>query len=167
MDKKIVAQLSHEGFFLYPVETYGDGMPGNAMETFPPGRWKDGQFEPEPLPIHHRWRHDGEEYEAAEDYRGQLVFREDRSSYYPEEYGPLPKGDTLDAPPPTPEQIDAEARAYVIGQLAALDHEYLTPRTLAGLATGDEYAQEQYRLHDEQAEVWRERLSAIPVTETA
>ena len=167
MEKRIVAQLNHEGFFLYPAEAHGDGMPGGAIEQFPPGKWRDDKFEPEPLPEHNRWHWNGKEYEQAPDYRGQLVYRPDGSTYYPENWGPLPEGDSLEAPPPTPEEIDAEARAFVLGELAALDAEFLTPRTLAGLATGDEYAKERFRRHEEQAEVWRVRLSAIPVAETA
>jgi hypothetical protein len=72
------------------------------------------------------------------------------------------------APPePTPEEQDAEARAYVLGQLGALDAEYLTPRTLAGIAAGEEYALESYRLHEEKAEIWRCRLEAIPEAKAA
>ncbi|SBV95494.1 membrane hypothetical protein [uncultured delta proteobacterium] len=80
------------------------------------------------------------------------------------EPGPLPK-DFTEYPNPTEGEINAEARAYVLGQLAALDAEYLTARVLAGLAVGDAFAREQYNIHEEEAAVWRERLAAIPPAE--
>jgi len=100
-----------------------------------------------------------------EDHRGKEGYLDGKPHTITEQ-GPLP--DTWsDAPPePTQEEIDAAARAYVYGQLAALDAEYLTPRTLAGLPFGDEYALESRRLHEEKAKPWRDRLAAIPEAET-
>ena len=164
---KSVAQLNFEGFFLYPAPAYGDGMPGGAIESFPPGHWEDDTFILDELPEHQRWRHNGQDYESAPDYRGQQVYRPDGTTYYPDAWGPLPEGDSITPPPPTPEAIAVEARQYVMGELAALDAEYYTPRTLAGLAIGDEYAVEAHRIHEEKAELWRERLAAIPGTEAA
>ena len=152
MERK-VAQLNNDGFFLYETSARGRGMPSHTREDFPPDK---------ALLEHQRWRWNGKKYEATFDYRGQTVYRPDGSTYYPTTWGPLPEGDSLTPPPPSEEQIATEARAYVLGELAALDAEYLTPRTMAGLAVGDEYALEAYRIHEEKAEPWRERLAAIP-----
>lgn len=46
-------------------------------------------------------------------------------------------------------------------QLAALDAQYLTPRVLAGLATGDEYAAAQWSAHEAEAIPLRERLAEL------
>ena len=46
-------------------------------------------------------------------------------------------------------------------QLAALDAQYLTPRVLAGLATGDEYAAEQWAAHEAEAAPLRENLAEL------
>lgn len=43
-------------------------------------------------------------------------------------------------------------------RLNQLDAEYLTPRVLAGLATGDEYARQRWQEHEAQAAPLRERL---------
>jgi len=95
MQMRTVAQLNHEGFFLYAVEAYGDGMPGNTIAEFPP----EGA-----LPEHHRWQWDGTQYIVVADYRGKTVYRVDGSTYHPTTFGPLPDGDSLDPPPPSPEE---------------------------------------------------------------
>lgn len=46
-------------------------------------------------------------------------------------------------------------------KLAALDAEYLTPRVLAGLATGDAYALERWQEHEAQAAPLREGLGDV------
>lgn len=45
--------------------------------------------------------------------------------------------------------------------LADLDAEYLTPRVLGGLATGDEYALARWREHEERAQAYRQRLAEL------
>lgn len=45
--------------------------------------------------------------------------------------------------------------------LKKLDDIYLTPRTLAGLATGDAYALAQWREHEEKATPIRQRLAEL------
>lgn len=53
-------------------------------------------------------------------------------------------------------------------QLASLDAQYLTPRVLAAMTTGDEYALEQWRIHEEKAAPLRTRLAELEgTTETA
>lgn len=69
--------------------------------------------------------------------------------------------------PLTEEEQNAKARQDILALLAAIDEKYLTSRVLAGLATGDEYSLEQYRLHEEEAEPWRDRLAAIPAASAA
>lgn len=46
-------------------------------------------------------------------------------------------------------------------KLQALDAEYLTPRVLAGIATSDAYALEQWASHEALARPWREKLAAL------
>ena len=46
-------------------------------------------------------------------------------------------------------------------QLVVLDAQYLTPRVLAGLATGDEYAATQWAAHEAEAAPLRERLAEL------
>lgn len=46
-------------------------------------------------------------------------------------------------------------------QLAALDAQYLTPRVLAGLATGDDYAAAQWATHETKAAPLREKLAEL------
>lgn len=108
-----------------------------------------------------RWT--GEAWEQVENHKGKEGYIGTRPHTI-KEYGPLPE-DFTDSPNPNAEEIAVEAKAYVLGNLAALDSEYLTPRTLAGLVTGDEYALEAYRIHEEKAEPWRDRLAAIPTSE--
>jgi hypothetical protein len=100
--ERTVAQLDHEGFFVGTSKAYGRGLPGNAREEFPP----EGD-----LPEHHRWRWVGKAYEATPDYRGQTVYKPDGTTYHPATWGPLPDGDSLDPPPPSPEEALAEAIA--------------------------------------------------------
>ena len=57
----------------------------------------------------------------------------------------------------TPDDRAAEIRA----ELNALDEEYLTPRVLAGLATGDEYALGRLAAHEERAVPLRAALAEI------
>ncbi len=49
----------------------------------------------------------------------------------------------------------------VLEQLAELDARYLTPRVLAGLATGDAYAAGRWEAHEAEAEPLREKLAAL------
>ena len=46
-------------------------------------------------------------------------------------------------------------------RLAALDARYLTPRVLAGLATGDAYAAGRWEAHEAEAEPLREKLATL------
>ena len=46
-------------------------------------------------------------------------------------------------------------------QLNALDEKYLTPRILAGLATGDAYAAEQWAAHEREAAPLRQKLAEL------
>ena len=46
-------------------------------------------------------------------------------------------------------------------QLAELDEKYLTPRILAGLATGDAYAAEQWAAHEREAAPLRQKLAEL------
>lgn len=46
-------------------------------------------------------------------------------------------------------------------ELQRLDNEYLTPRTLAGLATGDQYAIAQWQEHETKAAPLRQRLEEL------
>lgn len=46
-------------------------------------------------------------------------------------------------------------------ELDRLDSEYLTPRVLAGLATGDEFAMSQWIEHEQKAKPLRERLAEL------
>lgn len=48
--------------------------------------------------------------------------------------------------------------------LANLDAQYLTPRVLAAMTTGDEYALEQWRIHEEKAVPLRTRLAELEGT---
>ena len=122
MDKQKVAQLNHEGFFLYGVTVFGEIMPGRSIAIFPPGKWKDDDFVPDTLPDHYRWGFNGTAYESVPDFRGQLVYRPDSTTYYPETWGALPKGDSLTPPPPPPPTLE-EARA---AKLLAIDAETST-----------------------------------------
>ena len=67
----------------------------------------------------------------------------------------------LAKPEKSAEELAQEAQAKIKGRLAALDAKYLTPRTLAGLAVGDEYALEQWRAHEAEAEPFRIQLAAL------
>ena len=80
---------------------------------------------------------------------------------YTEELGPLPTEALLAKPEKSAEELAQEAQAKIKGRLAALDAKYLTPRTLAGLAVGDEYALEQWRAHEAEAEPFRIQLAAL------
>lgn len=64
------------------------------------------------------------------------------------------------APPllPTQENLTLQERQKLISQLSELDATYLTPRTLAGLTIGDEYAHEQYSKHESLAAPLRSKL---------
>ena len=46
-------------------------------------------------------------------------------------------------------------------QLNALDEKYLTPRILAGLATGDTYAAEHWAAHEREAAPLRQKLAEL------
>jgi hypothetical protein len=63
----------------------------------------------------------------------------------------------VDDSPPTPV---AEAASIKMA-LAGLDFQYLTPRTLAGAATGDSFALAQLARHEEEAAPLRARLAAL------
>ena len=80
---------------------------------------------------------------------------------YTEELGPRPTEALLAKPEKSAEELAQEAQAKIKGRLAALDAKYLTPRTLAGLAVGDEYALEQWRAHEAEAEPFRIQLAAL------
>jgi hypothetical protein len=71
--------------------------------------------------------------------------------------GPDGKPMAQDPPPPGPEDRAAGIKA----ELAALDAEYLTPRTLAGLAAGDEVALARVAAHEEKAVPLRAALAEI------
>ena len=105
MKKRILAQLNHATcgcFFLGLIDVYGDGTPGGAIEHLPPD---------EPLiSEHHRWRWTGTAYEQTPDYRGKQVYRPDGTTYYPDTWGPLSAGDSLDPPPPPPPTPEDEEK---------------------------------------------------------
>ena len=93
--------------------------------------------------------------------------------------GETPQGDVIDlvsADGQSDEEYLAKTLAfydYPLGELAAispkgikeelarLDAVYLTPRVLAGLATGDEYAAGRWREHEEKADPLRKRLEEL------
>ena len=105
---------------------------------------------PADIPAGHTARWTGDAWEAVEDHRR-----------YTEELGPLPTEALLAKPEKSAEELAQEAQAKIKGRLAALDAKYLTPRTLAGLAVGDEYALEQWRAHEAEAEPFRIQLAAL------
>lgn len=131
---------------------------------------------PAVIPAGHVARWNGGAWETVEDHRRHMDERgrkEGGTPYwlpgdtwrseprYTEELGPLPAGALLAKPEKSAEELEQEARTKIKGQLAALDAKYLTPRTLAGLAVGDEYALEQWRAHEAEAEPFRMRLAAL------
>ena len=118
---------------------------------------------PADIPAGHIARWTGDAWEAVEDHRQHMDERgrkEGGTPYW------LP-GDTLPTeallakPEKSAEELAQEAQAKIKGRLAALDAKYLTPRTLAGLAVGDEYALEQWRAHEAEAEPFRIQLAAL------
>ena len=143
----------------------GDYYASFDDKGFTPGN--STYVEPEFIPgFHPRWPvndPDATAWIQVEDHRGKEGYI-GSTPHTIKELGPLPAGWSV-FPEYSESEDDAAARVYVLGQLAALDAKYLTPRTIAGLATGDPYALEQYRLHEEEAEPWRARLAAIPVPE--
>lgn len=147
----IAYQYDASGYFVGLVDDYGL-LPNNATYTAPDKR--EGHVP--------RWN--GETWVQVENHIGEEGYL-DGIAHTIKAYGPLPHGWSLEAPAPSAEEQAREARDYVLAQLAALDAEYLTPRILAGMAAGDEYALEQYRIHEEKAAPWRERLAAIPETD--
>ena len=115
---------------------------------------------PADIPAGHIARWTGDAWETVEDHRQHMDERgrkEGGTPYwlpgdtwrseprYTEELGPLPTEALLAKPEKSAEELEQEAQAKIKGRLAALDAKYLTPRTLAGLAVGDEYALEQWR----------------------
>ncbi len=58
------------------------------------------------------------------------------------------------------ELTDKSAKALKAA-LDKLDAKYLTPRVLAGLSQGDEYAKGQWTAHEEEAKPLREKLAAL------
>jgi hypothetical protein len=65
-------------------------------------------------------------------------------------------------PPPvfTPPTVE-ELIGSVLAQLAYLDVKYLTPRVLAGLASGDSFAQGQWEKHEEECAPLRTQLASL------
>lgn len=131
---------------------------------------------PADIPAGHIARWTGDAWEAVEDHRQHMDERgrkEGGTPYwlpgdtwrseprYTEELGPLPTDALLAKPEKSAEELAQEAQAKIKGRLAALDAKYLTPRTLAGLAVGDEYALEQWRAHEAEAEPFRIQLAAL------
>ena len=131
---------------------------------------------PADIPAGHIARWTGDAWEAVEDHRQHMDERgrkEGGTPYwlpgdtwrseprYTEELGPLPTEALLAKPEKSAEELAQEAQAKIKGRLAALDAKYLTPRTLAGLAVGDEYALEQWRAHEAEAETFRIQLAAL------
>ncbi len=65
------------------------------------------------------------------------------------------------APEPAPGASLAAELAAVDDDLARLDAEYLTPRVLANLAQGDEFARAEYKRHEALAEPLRRRRAEL------
>ena len=61
----------------------------------------------------------------------------------------------------TPETIKQDKIDALKKELDALDAKYLTPRVLAGLATGDAYAQSQWTQHEAEASPIRTQISEL------
>ena len=146
-------QLDSDGFLIMETTAPGGFLPAGAIFS---------EKEPELVEgFHPCWN--GKKFVQKESRKGKKGYL-DGKPHIIQKHGPLPKGFSTEPPYPTDAEVDAEARAYVMGELAANDAAYLTPRVLAGLALGDKYALEQYRKHEEEAESWRIRLAAIPAT---
>jgi hypothetical protein len=64
-------------------------------------------------------------------------------------------------PEPTQEEAREARRRELLSALAELDTKYLTPRTLAGLASGDSYARAQAAEHESRAAVFRTALAGL------
>jgi hypothetical protein len=100
----IVYQYDADGLYLYPADDYNGPMPHNCTATAPPGAAPGRRA---------RWT--GQAWEPVEDYRGRAAYRPDGESYTVKDWGPLPEGDSLEPPPPTPED-EAKTR---IGEIKA------------------------------------------------
>ena len=57
--------------------------------------------------------------------------------------------------------LDARAASELKAQLDALDAKYLTPRVLAGLVTGDSFAQARWQQHETEAAPIRAQIAAL------
>lgn len=58
-------------------------------------------------------------------------------------------------------ELSKKDKQGILDALAALDAKYLTPRVLAGLATGDQYATGQWAEHETEAGPLREKLAEL------
>jgi hypothetical protein len=106
----------------------------------------------------------GEAWTQVEDHRGRMIYGPDGAEQKVTELGPVPDGWSPEPPAmpgPSEEQEQESQIMFLKGQLAALDHRYLTPRVLAGLAKGDEYAEAQWAEHEELAGPIREQIKAL------
>jgi hypothetical protein len=99
----------------------------------------------------------------TEDFRKFRIYKDGEESRVITELGPIPAGWSLEPPPRVPEPEDAAADELLRlkDALYSLDARYLTPRVLAGLALGDEYALAQWEAHEAQAAPLREQMSAL------
>jgi hypothetical protein len=67
----------------------------------------------------------------------------------------------VEPPPPTEEELKEMRISEIKQQLASLDSQYLTPRVLAGLHSGDEYALASVATHKSLAAPLREKLATL------
>ena len=83
----------------------------------------------------------GDVWEHIEDHRDKAGFVEGQP-HTVRDLGPLPAGWSDTAPEPTPEQQTAQRRAYIQGELAAIDMQSVRPlrAKLAGAATAEDEA---------------------------
>lgn len=106
---------------------------------------------------------DGRQWIKAEDHRGLSGWLNGQK-YTVEALGPLPGGFSETPPPPDPEAIRQTRLAEIEKELARLDAEFFTPRVMANLALGDEYALAQYEKHEAEADpLRRERAELMPI----
>ena len=144
-------QLDPDGYLVGETLAPGGYLPSGAVLS---------KTEPVLTKGKHPWW-DGKKFIQKESHVGETGYL-DGKPYIIRKHGERPKGFTTVPPYPEDADIDADARAYVLHNLAMIDAKYLTQRTLAGLAIGDEYALEQYQKHEEEAAPWRDRLATIP-----
>lgn len=58
-------------------------------------------------------------------------------------------------------ELTEKSEKGILEALKALDNKYLTPRILAGISTGDEFALQQWQNHETEAEPLRQKLQTL------